>query len=190
MTPAFAGLPLAAADQPASSGGSSPVFLILIVVLAIVWIFMLRSNKRRKQTEMAKRDAIQPGSRVMLSGGLIGTLVSRTGDRADVELGPGVTVQVMSGGILRTVDDPAPDQDDADQTVSTDEVDDVDDLDEDSTEPVDRSPDQTVSTDDVDDVDDEDSTEPVDRDDEDGTSQAGPTVDSAVTENGRRGQHD
>jgi preprotein translocase subunit YajC len=170
-----AGTNLAAANTSSSSGGSSPVFLILIVVLAIVWIFMLRSNKRRKQTEMAKRDAIQTGSKVLLSGGLIGTLIARVGDRATVELGPGVVVEVMAGGILRTVEDPA-----ADPAA-------------DPTEPAGTA--ATTGAFGQADVDeDEDSTEPVRRDepvDLTGNTDSAQTdvSSSAVTENGRPPHH-
>ncbi|MBN9177226.1 MAG: preprotein translocase subunit YajC [Microbacterium sp.] len=86
---------------------------ILLVAMAALLIFMFWSSRRRaarmKAEQEAKARAMLPGVKVLLQGGLYGTLVQYDGDdlskAARVELAPGVEVEVHSQAILRVVDE-------------------------------------------------------------------------------------
>ncbi|MFT3799025.1 preprotein translocase subunit YajC [Microbacterium sp.] len=86
---------------------------ILIVAMVALLGFMFWSSRRRAQRvkaeQEAKARAMVPGVKVLLQGGLYGTLVSYDADdlsrAARVELAPGVEVEVHSQGILRVVDE-------------------------------------------------------------------------------------
>lgn len=86
---------------------------ILLVAMAALLIFMFWSSRRRaarmKAEQEAKARAMLPGVKVLLQGGLYGTLVSYDGEdlskSAHVELAPGVEVEVHSQAILRVVDE-------------------------------------------------------------------------------------
>lgn len=96
--------------------------LLLLVALAALLVFMFWSSRRRakkmKAEQEAKARAMVPGVKVLLQGGLYGTLVEFDGEdlskSAQVELAPGVVVEVHSQAILRVVDED-------DTTVSEDE---------------------------------------------------------------------
>ncbi|WP_347345688.1 preprotein translocase subunit YajC [Microbacterium sp.] len=84
----------------------------LIIILVVLLGFMFWSSRRRMQRTKAEQEAksraMVPGVKVLLQGGLYGTLVEFDGDDlskpARVELAPGVSVEVHSQGILRVVD--------------------------------------------------------------------------------------
>ena len=95
---------------------------ILLVAMAALLIFMFWSSRRRakrmKDEQEAKARAMLPGVKVLLQGGLYGTLVEYDGEdlskSARVELAPGMEVEVHSQAILRVVDE-------TEETVTEDE---------------------------------------------------------------------
>ena len=95
---------------------------ILLVAMAALLVFMFWSSRRRaarmKAEQEAKSRAMVPGVKVLLQGGLYGTLVEYDGEdlskSARVELAPGMEVEVHSQAILRVVDE-------TEETVSEDE---------------------------------------------------------------------
>jgi len=87
--------------------------ILLIVAMVALLGFMFWSSRRRQQKlkaeQEAKARAMLPGAKVLLQGGLYGTLVSFDPDDlskpALVELAPGTEVEVHSQAILRVVED-------------------------------------------------------------------------------------
>ncbi|WP_431800587.1 preprotein translocase subunit YajC [Microbacterium sp. bgisy203] len=87
--------------------------ILLLVVMAALLVFMFWSSRRRAQRmkaeQEAKTRAMVPGVKVLLQGGLYGTLISYDNDDlskpAHVELAPGVEVEVHTQAILRVVDE-------------------------------------------------------------------------------------
>lgn len=98
---------------------------MLLLLLALI-VFMFWSSRRRsarmKAEQEKKRLAMVPGVKVLLQGGLYGTLVEYDAEdlsrAAVVELAPGVEVEVHSQGILRVVEDEEP----TDEEVVADDV--------------------------------------------------------------------
>lgn len=87
--------------------------ILLLVAMAALLVFMFWSSRRRAQKmkaeQEAKSRAMLPGVKVLLQGGLYGTLVEYDGEdlskSARVELAPGMEVEVHSQAILRVVDE-------------------------------------------------------------------------------------
>lgn len=96
--------------------------IVLLVAMAALLVFMFWSSRRRakrmKDEQEAKARAMLPGVKVLLQGGLYGTLVEYDGEdlskSARVELAPGMAVEVHSQAILRVVDE-------TEETVTEDE---------------------------------------------------------------------
>ena len=108
--------------------------IMLFGLLAVLLIFMvINTRKRNKQMKAEQEEKAQktiPGAKVLLQGGLYGTVVSFDPENLDqpaqIELAPGAVVEVHSQAILRVVeptedieDDSEIDEDVAD--VATDE---------------------------------------------------------------------
>lgn len=84
----------------------------LLLMLLVLIVFMFWSSRRRaaraKVEQETKARQMVPGVKVLLQGGLYGTLVEFDADdlskAARVELAPGFVVEVHSQAILRVVD--------------------------------------------------------------------------------------
>ncbi len=100
----------------AAAGGGLPITWILLAILAIFWVFLLMQNRKRRAAQLEQRSSIDTGSKVLLTSGFIGTLVSRDGDQAEIELAPGLTVRVLATAIARTIPEPDADEIDDDPT--------------------------------------------------------------------------
>ncbi|WP_300265798.1 preprotein translocase subunit YajC [Microbacterium sp.] len=95
--------------------------LILFGLLAVLLVFMIfntrRRNKQMKEQQEEKARKTVPGVKVLLQGGLYGTIVAYDADDLDepalIEIAPGTVIEVHSQAILRIVD---PTEDDAADT--------------------------------------------------------------------------
>ncbi|MFT4136988.1 preprotein translocase subunit YajC [Microbacterium sp.] len=104
----------------------------LLIIMVVLIGFMFWSSRRRMQRakaeQAAKVRAMVPGVKVLLQGGLYGTLVQYDPDDlslpARVELAPGVEVEVHSQALLRVVDpvEEAPVDEPAAETIPGDDV--------------------------------------------------------------------
>lgn len=84
----------------------------LFLILAVLLVFMIlntrkRTAKMKQEREQKQRDTV-PGARVLLQGGLYGTIVEFDSEDLDkparVEIAPGTVIDVHSQAILRIVD--------------------------------------------------------------------------------------
>ena len=85
------------AAQAAGGGMSgSGMLIFMVAMLAIMWLFMIRPQQK-KQKEIKKfQNALQEGSKVIVSGGIYGTVkrIDLTTNKVDVEIARGVVIQV------------------------------------------------------------------------------------------------
>ncbi|MBN8206176.1 preprotein translocase subunit YajC [Microbacterium esteraromaticum] len=97
--------------------------IILFGLLAVMLVFMFMNTRKRqkqmKEQQEEKAAKTIPGAKVLLQGGLYGTVVSYDAvdlDKpAQIELAPGVVIEVHSQAILRVVDP-------TEETVDSDDV--------------------------------------------------------------------
>ncbi|MEV7630810.1 preprotein translocase subunit YajC [Microbacterium sp. NPDC089318] len=104
--------------------------LMLFGLLGVMLVFMFVNTRKRqkqmKEQQEEKATKTVPGVRVLLQGGLYGTVVSYDpvdlDKPAQIEIAPGVVIEVHSQAILRLVEDEQPD---ATAAVATDEATDM-----------------------------------------------------------------
>ena len=109
--------------------------IILFGLLAVLLVFMIfntrRRNKQMKEQQEEKASKTVPGVKVLLQGGLYGTIVAFDPENLDepalIEIAPGTIIEVHSQAILRIVEptddldeDDVADEDDADSAINED----------------------------------------------------------------------
>lgn len=104
-----------------------PMEFILFGLLAVLLVFMIFNTRKRTRAMKAEQEEkatkTVPGVKVLLQGGIYGTIVAYDPEDLDspalVEIAPGTIIEVHSQAILRIVEpkdvivDEAVDQDDA-----------------------------------------------------------------------------
>ncbi|SJN22862.1 Preprotein translocase subunit YajC (TC 3.A.5.1.1) [Microbacterium esteraromaticum] len=86
--------------------------IILFGLLAVMLVFMfMNTRKRQKQMKAQQEEKATktiPGAKVLLQGGLFGTVVSYDpidlDKPAEIEIAPGVVIEVHSQAVLRVVE--------------------------------------------------------------------------------------
>ncbi len=90
-------------------------FLPFILILLVFWFLIIRPQRRRQVEMRALQQAAKPGTQVVLTSGVVGTITERTDDHVLVEIADGVVIRVVPAAIGSTVhpDEPDGDADDA-----------------------------------------------------------------------------
>lgn len=124
--------------------------LMLFGLLAVLLVFMVINTRRRtkqmkKEQEEKARNTV-PGAKVLLQGGLYGTIVAFDPENLDepalVEIAPGVIIEVHSQAVLRIVE-PIEDEVAAEADALEDAAAPLDDAASDSAELTNETPEET-----------------------------------------------
>lgn len=85
--------------MPANSPWSTVFFIVLMV--AAFYFLIIRPQRKRQQALQQTMSALEPGTRVMLTSGLFGTVMSVGPRQAVLEISPGVELTVLKQAISR-----------------------------------------------------------------------------------------
>ena len=96
-------------------------FPLILLVLAFVLLIVLpaRQRKRMAAQQQQMQEALQPGTPIMTTSGIHGTVAGKTDTTVDVEIAPGVVVTFVRQAILE-VRKPAADVPGNDATAGND----------------------------------------------------------------------
>jgi len=78
--------------------------LPLLLVFLAMWVLVFRPASKRQRQMRNLQGSLQPGDRVMLSSGIYGMVRQLHEDRLDVEVSPGVLLQVARGAVANRED--------------------------------------------------------------------------------------
>jgi preprotein translocase subunit YajC len=87
-------------------------FLILILIFGAVWVLFILPARRRKLSHAAMQDTVSAGDDVITAGGIHGSVREVADDLVQVEIAPGVVVQVDRRAIAAVARDADADADD------------------------------------------------------------------------------
>ncbi len=80
------------------------VSLLPIIGIALLfWLLIIRPQSRRQKAVVAMQSRLEPGSEVMLSSGIFGTLVAVEDDHVLLRVAEGVTLKVVKGAVANVV---------------------------------------------------------------------------------------
>jgi preprotein translocase subunit YajC len=99
-----------------SSGGGSS-FLILMIGLAGVMFFMMRSQRKRTRSQEQVQRGAEIGDEIMTTAGIFGTIVEEDEDEGTVmvEIAPGTRIKMLRAGIARRITEDDVDDDEVDE---------------------------------------------------------------------------
>ncbi len=82
---------------------NSGFFVLILLVLFVVWLLMVRPQRRRRQAQEAMIDSLQPGDEVLTAGGLFANVVRVFEDEVTVELSPGVEARIAKRAVAAVI---------------------------------------------------------------------------------------
>jgi preprotein translocase subunit YajC len=98
--------------------------LALVALMAAAFYFLIiRPQRKRQQAVQKTMSELEPGTRVMLSSGLFGTVVSVGEKQIVLEISPGAELTVLKQAVARVVTDA---DEDLEETDEDDEPEDID----------------------------------------------------------------
>ena len=86
-------------------GQNASTFLMIALMVVAFYFLILRPQKKRQQAIQKTMAELTPGTRVLLSSGVFGTIVSLGERQAVIEIAPGVELTVLKLAINRVVTD-------------------------------------------------------------------------------------
>ena len=81
-----------------SSGG---IFILVLLVLFLVWLMLVRPQRRRQLNQQLMIDHLRVGDEVLTAGGFFATVVRIDEDEVTVELSPGARGPAVQAGDRR-----------------------------------------------------------------------------------------
>ena len=91
---------LQAAQQPAAGGGAS-FWIMIILLFAVMWLFMIRPQ-RKQQRELEKfRNELKKGDKVVTAGGIYGTVAEIQDRSVLIKVDGEVKLRVDKNSIVR-----------------------------------------------------------------------------------------
>ena len=105
---------------PLIAASGSPL-IIIVALLALVWIFLIRPQKRRQVKQSSMLDNIAPGDEILTAGGFYGYVRSIDDDQLTVEIAPGTNVRVARRAVAAVIPPDVP-EDEPEEAVEQEEL--------------------------------------------------------------------
>ena len=87
--------------------------LPLLLIGVVFYLLVLRPQKARQKAQAAMIAAVAPGSSVMTTAGVFGTVVASNADEVSLEIAPGVVIRMLPAAIAKVIPVEEPDADSA-----------------------------------------------------------------------------
>lgn len=97
-------------------GGGGGFFIVIIVLFGLMWLFMIRPQKRKQLERQQMLSRLGPGTRIVTAGGIYGTIVETDEDSLVLEISEDVEVRVARNAIATVL----PDHEDAEELEESD----------------------------------------------------------------------
>jgi preprotein translocase subunit YajC len=77
--------------------------LPFVLIAVIFWLLLIRPQRRRQMELVRTQQAVQVGDEVMLGAGIVGTVADAGEEYLQLEISPGVQIQVARGAVVRVL---------------------------------------------------------------------------------------
>jgi preprotein translocase subunit YajC len=86
--------------------------IILVALFALMWLFLIRPQRRRSEAQMAMQDRLRIGDEIITAGGLHATVQSIEGEVLEIEIAPGTTVRLDRRAVAAVAERDEPEEED------------------------------------------------------------------------------
>ncbi len=83
--------------------GTVQVIIIYIVIMGIIILPQILTNRKKKQKQQAMMDSLQTGDKIITIGGIHGTVVTVSEDTADVRIDKNVKMTIAKTAIANVI---------------------------------------------------------------------------------------
>jgi preprotein translocase subunit YajC len=85
-------------------------FIVLAVLFAVMWLLLIRPQRRRTQAQLLMQDRLRAGDEIITAGGLHATIRSIEGDVLEIELAPETVVRLDRRAVAARVSPEEPEE--------------------------------------------------------------------------------
>ena len=92
--------------QTQGQGGYVTIIMI-VLIFAVMWIFMIRPQRKQQKELQNFRDSLAKGDKVVTIGGIYGTVAEVKEDSVLIEVDNGVKIRVSKQALVKDFSDPS-----------------------------------------------------------------------------------
>lgn len=85
-----------------AQGGNMSFLIMMIVIFAIMWFFMIRPQQKKQKEIQNFRNGIAKGTQIVTAGGIYGTVreIDEANATLKVEIASGICIKVDRGSVF------------------------------------------------------------------------------------------
>ena len=93
----------APATAPAQQPGGMSMFVPMLLIFAIFYFLMIRPQQRKEKERRKMIEELRAGAKVIVAGGIIGTIVEATEKTFRIETAPGTEMEVLRSSVQSVI---------------------------------------------------------------------------------------
>jgi preprotein translocase subunit YajC len=82
--------------------------IILVALFALMWLLLIRPQRRRQVEQSRMQEVIEPGDEILTAGGIHGTVREIEDEIVHVEIAPGTTIRLDRRAVAGVAHEPEP----------------------------------------------------------------------------------
>ena len=86
--------------------GSLGTLLPILLIGVVFYLLIMRPARNRQKKQQEMLSSLQPGTRIMTTAGIYGTLVEIDDTNASIEIAPGVVIRVVKAAVGQVLNEP------------------------------------------------------------------------------------
>ena len=86
---------------PAAQGGGLSMWVMLILIFGVMWLFMIRPQRKQQKELQAFRDGLKKGDKVVTVGGIYGTVAEVKEGTVLIEVDNNVKIRVSKQALVK-----------------------------------------------------------------------------------------
>lgn len=101
MTQILTLMPVLDAQAPAAGGSGWMTILMFALIFVVMWLFMIRPQRKQQKELQAFRDSLKKGDKVVTVGGIFGTILEVKDNSLLLEVDKDVKLRVAKNSVVK-----------------------------------------------------------------------------------------